>query len=196
MRYCRDAITEAAGAARRASARRCASAAGSSGRNVRHRRIAGPAATSQRCASLRSGTGRARAGRHPRDSRTPAWTRLSQQTRMIPIVFMWPPTRSAAGFVESLRASWRQCHRLHRCSNASLAGKWLELLKEIAPGDRTRWRSCVNPETGTPQANSSAVQFERLPPLRLPVEPDHDGARKAANRGGRSRRSAHADTAV
>ena len=63
---------------------------------------------------------------------------LLQATRTIPIVFtsLRPSWR---GLVDSLGAAGRQCHRFPRLEY-SIGGKWLELLKEIAP-QLTRWRS-------------------------------------------------------
>ena len=58
---------------------------------------------------------------------------LLQATRTVPIVFVLAPDPVAAGFVGELGSTGRQCHRFHVVSGGGLSGKWLELLKEIAP---------------------------------------------------------------
>jgi len=68
-------------------------------------------------------------------SRQAAWplAPLLQVTRAVPIVFVYVPIRSAPA---SLKA-WRDraaTHRIHSDRIYSTSGKWLELLKQIAPG--------------------------------------------------------------
>jgi len=64
---------------------------------------------------------------------TPAIAALQRETRAIPIILLLFPTRSAPA---SLRASPRPGGNITGFINfeASLAGKWLELLTEITPG--------------------------------------------------------------
>ena len=80
---------------------------------------------------IRGGIGRARAGCHF-DQWATALAPLLQANRSLPIVFTQVPDPVGAGFVNSLA---------HPGSNATgfitfeygLSGKWLELLREIAP---------------------------------------------------------------
>jgi putative tryptophan/tyrosine transport system substrate-binding protein len=57
--------------------------------------------------------------------------RLLQATRTVPIVFAQTPDPVAAGFVASLA---RPGGNAFTTSEYGISGKWLELLKEIAPG--------------------------------------------------------------
>ena len=77
-----------------------------------------------------------------------------------------------SGFAREPRASGRQHHRASRLSSSALGGKWVELLKEIAP--RTvRVALLFNPATGAPlqfympsiqaAASSFAVQVSAAP---------------------------------
>ena len=74
----------------------------------------------------------ARAGRHSRHWRLDRRRPLLQATRTVPIVFASVADPVGAGFVDEPGAAGRQRHRLHRFEY-SISGKWLELLKEIAP---------------------------------------------------------------
>ena len=98
------------------------------GRNVRID-IAGAAAmptASQIC----GGIGRARAGRHPGVAVRP-W-RVAQATRTVPIVFVQVPDPVGAGFVESLARPGGNATGF-MLFEYGMSGKWLELLKQIAP---------------------------------------------------------------
>ena len=91
---------------------------------------AGPQA-SRRHSQTRGRIGRARAGRHPGPS-APTVGPLLQATRTVPIVFAVVPIRSAP--VSS--KAWRGRAATPPASSFEygLGGKWLELLKQIAPG--------------------------------------------------------------
>ena len=58
---------------------------------------------------------------------------LLQATRTVPIVFTQTPDLVAAGFVASLARPSGNATGF-TTSEYSISGKWLELLKEIAPG--------------------------------------------------------------
>ena len=79
----------------------------------------------------RGGVGRTRAGRHPNAS-SPALAALQQATRTVPIVFASVIDPVGSGFVDSLaRPGGNTTGFL--LFEYSLSGKWLELLKQIAP---------------------------------------------------------------
>ena len=61
------------------------------------------------------------------------WRRCCKRRRTVPIVFPIVADPVGAGFVASLGAAGRQRHRLSCMFEYGLSGKWLELLKEIAP---------------------------------------------------------------
>ena len=61
------------------------------------------------------------------------WGRLLQATRSVPIVFAVVPDPVGAGFVDSLSRPGGNATGFMQFEY-SLSGKWLELLKEIAPG--------------------------------------------------------------
>ena len=63
----------------------------------------------------------------------PATERLLQTTRSVPIVFVIVPDPVGSGFVDSLSRPGGNATGFMQFEY-SLSGKWLELLKEIAPG--------------------------------------------------------------
>ena len=85
--------------------------------------------------------------------------------------------RSAAGFVASLAAAGRQRHRLHQSRMLDRRGKWLELLKEIAPRADTGRGACSNPATA-PHSDHYLDPFKAaargLSPWRRSPAPVHD----------------------
>ena len=122
---------EVTGAASRRSCRGCSNWAGPIGRNVRIDYSLGR----RRCrphSQIRGGIGRARAGRHP-GHRAPHVGPLLQATRTVPIVFVLVADPVGAGFVESLARPGGNATGFTQFEY-SMSGKWLELLKEIAPG--------------------------------------------------------------
>ena len=80
----------------------------------------------------------------PRSRRTSSWPPavstvgpLLQATRTVPIVFVIVTDPVGAGFVDSLARPGGNATGFHCRSNTASSGKWLELLKQIAP-DVTR----------------------------------------------------------
>jgi putative ABC transport system substrate-binding protein len=65
-------------------------------------------------------------------SSTPATAAMLQQTRTIPIIFVWVADPVGSGFVASLPRPGGNATGFIPIE-ASLGGKWVELLKEIAP---------------------------------------------------------------
>ena len=78
---------------------------------------------------------------------TPTTAALLQQTRTIPIVFVRSPIRSAAASSRAFRGR-AATSPVSPTIEASMAGKWLELLKEIAPRVN-RVAFLFNPATAT-----------------------------------------------
>ena len=101
------------------------------GRNLRIDQRAG-LGQCRRPSQIRGGTGRARAGRH-RGHGTATVTPLLQATRTVPIVFASVADPVGAGFVDSLARPGGNATGFMQFEY-SLGGKWLELLKQIAPG--------------------------------------------------------------
>jgi putative ABC transport system substrate-binding protein len=100
---------------------------------------------------------------------TPATAALRQEVRGVPIVFLQVANPIGAGFVASLA---RPGGNITGFTNfePSMGGKWLELLKEVAPR-LARAAAIFNPETHSGQywqsieaaAPSLAVKFIRAP---------------------------------
>jgi putative ABC transport system substrate-binding protein len=94
----------------------------------------------------------------------PASTAAFQQaTRTIPIVFGMSADPVAQGIVESLARPGGNATGFF-ATEPSLAGKWLELLKEIVPGLR-RVAVIFNPETSTKGSTSYLRSVETAAPL-------------------------------
>src|SRR6516162_601378 len=104
---------------------------------------------------------------------TPATAAFQRETRTIPIVFAVVSDPVGVGFVASLsRPGGNLTGFIHM--EASLGGKWLELLTEIAPGVK-RATIMFNPNTA-PYARSyylpsfeAAAQSFKLAPIVAPV---------------------------
>ncbi len=94
-------------------------------------------------------------------STTPTTAALLQQTRAIPIVFATVADPVGSGFVASFPRPGGNVTGF--VVSSSLAGKWLELLKEIAPRVN-RIAFLFNPATAT------YAEFY-LNPLKLPLRP-------------------------
>jgi putative ABC transport system substrate-binding protein len=107
---------------------------------------------------------------------TPVTAALQRETRKIPIVFVNVADPVGSGFVASLP---RPGGNLTGFSNleASMAGKWLELLTEIAPGVK-RAAIMFNPNTASgggsyylPPFDAAARSF-KVEPIAAPVHND------------------------
>jgi putative tryptophan/tyrosine transport system substrate-binding protein len=109
---------------------------------------------------------------------TPETAALQQATRTVPIVFATVSDPIGSGFVASLSHPGGNLTGL-MFQEASMAGKWLELLTEIAPGVR-RVALIFDPETA-PYIRSyylpafeAAAQLLKLTPIIAPVHDDSD----------------------
>jgi putative ABC transport system substrate-binding protein len=78
---------------------------------------------------------------------TPATAAMVQQTRTIPIIFVMVGDPVGSGFVESLSRPGRNLTGFTN-NQSPLIGKWMELLKEIAP-TVTRAAMLFNPPTAS-----------------------------------------------
>jgi putative ABC transport system substrate-binding protein len=109
-------------------------------------------------------------------SSTPAAAAMLQETRTIPIVFVIVADPVGSGFVASLPRPGGNATGFTPIVR-SLGGKWVELLKEIAP-QVTRIALMSNPET-SPHARGYLPSIEtaaRLLELQLIANPVHDTA--------------------
>ena len=99
---------------------------------------------------------------------------LRQQTRTIPIVFVVVPDPVELGFVQSLA---RPGGNLTGFSSydASIVGKWLQLLKEVAPGV-TRVAIIFNPDTGFAPSLNREIEAARSFGVMVTPAPVHDDA--------------------
>jgi putative tryptophan/tyrosine transport system substrate-binding protein len=109
-------------------------------------------------------------------STTPQIAALQQQTRTIPIVFMHVSDPIGSGFVASLPRPGGNITGF-MLQEAGMAGKWLELLTEIAPAVR-RAALMFNPDTA-PHVRSyylppfeAAARSLKLVPIAAPVHSD------------------------
>ncbi len=105
---------------------------------------------------------------------TPATVAVQRETRTIPIVFASVSDPVASGIVERLdRPTWNITG--FGILEATLGGKWLELLSEIAPGLK-RAAIMFNPDTAP--VSSFMPSFEtaarslKLVPINAPVHSD------------------------
>jgi putative ABC transport system substrate-binding protein len=107
-------------------------------------------------------------------SPSPAIAALRQQTRTIPIVFVLVPDPVGQGFVQSLA---RPGGNLTGFSSydAPLMGKWLEFLKEIAPGV-TRVAVIFNPDTAFAPSSSEIEAAAASLGMTVTLAPVHDDA--------------------
>ena len=101
-------------------------------------------------------------------SSSPALAALQQATRTVPIVFVNVIDPVGSGFVDSLaRPSGNTTGLL--LFEYSLSGKWLELLKQIAPNIT---RAAVFRDTGNPSGNAQFGAIQALAPsLGIEVSP-------------------------
>jgi putative ABC transport system substrate-binding protein len=105
---------------------------------------------------------------------TPATTALQRETRVIPIVFVNVSDPVASGIVARLD---RPSGNITGFANyeASMEGKWLELLSEIAPGLK-RVAIMFNPDTGPVStfvpSFETAARSLKVEPIVAPVHTD------------------------
>ena len=106
----------------------------------------------------------------------PAVAAVQEQTRTIPIVFLFVPDPVGLGLVESLARPGGNITGFSSY-DAELMGKWLQLLKEIAPGV-TRVSVIFNPDTA-PFAPLFYHAIEGAAPsfgMTVTLAPVHDNA--------------------
>ena len=89
---------------------------------------------------------------------TPVTAALQRETRTIPIVFAIVSDPVGEGFVESLSHPGGNITGFHN-SEASIGGKWLELLQQIAPGLK-RAAMIFNPDTAPGHGKYYMPDFE------------------------------------
>src|SRR5262245_1061605 len=99
---------------------------------------------------------------------TPALERLLQATNAVPVVFLRVTDPVGAGFVDSLARPGGVATGFS-LSEYSFSGKWLELLKTIAPGV-TRVAVLRDPAMATGGGQFAAIQ-SAAPSLRVEVSP-------------------------
>src|SRR6516225_47337 len=87
---------------------------------------------------------------------TPATAALQRETQTIPIVFAGAGDPVASGIVPRLDRPSRNITGF-ATNEATLGGKWLELLLEIAPGLK-RAAFMFNPDTGFPSAYMPSLE--------------------------------------
>jgi putative tryptophan/tyrosine transport system substrate-binding protein len=107
-------------------------------------------------------------------SSSPAVAALQQQTRTIPIVFVLVVDPVGQGFVQSLARPGGNITGFSQY-DAELMGKWLQLLKEVAPGVR-RVAVIYNPQTA-PFAPLFNREIEAAGPslgIAVTLAPVHD----------------------
>jgi putative ABC transport system substrate-binding protein len=106
---------------------------------------------------------------------TPGVAALRQQTRIIPIVFVFVADPVGQGFVHSLARPGGNVTGFSSFDTA-LLGKWLQLLNEVAPG-LTRVAAIFNPDT-TPYAffNRGMEPAARSLGITVTPAPVHDDA--------------------
>jgi putative ABC transport system substrate-binding protein len=104
---------------------------------------------------------------------TPVTAALKRETRTIPIVFAIVSDPVGEGFVASLAHPGGNITGFHN-SEASIGGKWLELLKQIAPSV-TRVAMVFNPDTAPGHGKYYMPDFEasarslKVEPISAPV---------------------------
>ena len=136
------------------------------GRNVRidYRWAGGDA---ERHASARGGIGRARAGCRPGHG-TAAVEPLLQATRSVPIVFVQVTDPVGAGFVASLARPGGNATGF-TLFEYGMSGKWLELLKQIAP--RVTRAAVLRDPTSSAGIGQLAAMQAVAPSLGVEVSP-------------------------
>jgi putative ABC transport system substrate-binding protein len=106
---------------------------------------------------------------------TPASVALQRETRTIPIVFTNVSDPVASGIVAQLDRPSANITGFADFGEASLGGKWLELLSEIAPG-RNRAAIMFNPDTSPVStfmpSLETAARLLKVAPIIAPVHSD------------------------
>jgi putative ABC transport system substrate-binding protein len=109
---------------------------------------------------------------------TPVIAALLRETRTIPVVFVQVPDPVGSGFVQSLARPGANVTGFTFISDNSVVGKWLGLLKEIAP-HLSRIAFLFNPQA-TPAGGSEILPIFEAAASSLAVEaikaPVHDDA--------------------
>ncbi len=120
---------------------------------------------------------------------TPVTAALRRETRTIPIVFAIVSDPVGEGFVESLsHPGGNITGFIH--SEASIAGKWLELLQQIAPGLK-RAAMIFNPDTAPGHGKYYMPNFEtaarssQVTPIQAAVHSIADLEARPRTRAGR-----------
>jgi putative ABC transport system substrate-binding protein len=107
---------------------------------------------------------------------TPATAALQRETQTIPIVFTVVGDPIGAGFVAGLPRPGGNITGFIT-TEASMAGKWLELLTEIAPGLK-RAAMMFNPDTASDHGSyylpsfEAAAQSVKVAPIAAPIHSD------------------------
>ena len=137
----------------------------------------------RRHSQTRGGIGRARAGRHPGCTGTATVAPLLQATRTVPIVFVTVIDPVGAGFVASLARPGGNATGF-TIFEYGMSGKWLELLKEIAPSV-TRAAVLRDPAIAAGIGQFAAIQAV-APSLGVELSPVdvRDAGRNRARRHG------------
>jgi len=110
------------------------------------------------------------------ESRSPATAALQRETRTIPIVFAGISDPVGAGFVAGLPRPGGNLTGF-ASTEPAMAGKWLELLTEIAPGVK-RVAIMFNPDTAPGGGSYYLPRFEaaarsvKVAPIAAPVHND------------------------
>jgi putative ABC transport system substrate-binding protein len=97
---------------------------------------------------------------------------LRQQTRTIPIVFVLMPDPVELGVVQSLARPGGNITGF-ASYDASIIGKWVQLLKQVAPGV-TRVTVIFNPETAYAPSLNREIEAARSFGVMLTLAPVHD----------------------
>ena len=114
------------------------------------------------------------------------WRALLQATRTMPIVFVQVADPVGAGFVDSLARPGGNVTGFTQFEYG-IGAKWLELLKEIAPGVDARGRPSRSRPSRRDSASSRAIQAV-APSLGVELQPGRR-ARRRRDRARRRRRS-------
>ncbi len=105
-------------------------------------------------------------------STAPALAALRERTRTIPIVFVVVPDPVELGFVQSLARPGGNVTGF-ASYDASIVGKWLELLKEAAP-DVTRAAVIFNPDTALAPPLNRVIAAASSLGITVTLAPVHD----------------------